>query len=111
MSGKLNEPRLRGITQNGRVAVFYSREDLSAGLVGEPVDGIIGYTPATATAIMRNILLYAAAGGKAPPAAAKPSTKPTTAPGKECERHGGREEPGGGTRATKRRCLSGLPGR
>jgi hypothetical protein len=82
MSGKLNEPRLRGITQNGRVAVFYSREDLSAGLVGQPVDGIIGYTPATATAIMRNILLYAAAGGKAPPAAAKPGTKPRTAPAK-----------------------------
>jgi hypothetical protein len=27
--------------------------------VGEPVDGIIGYSPETATEIMRNILLYA----------------------------------------------------
>ena len=43
-----------------RVAVFFSREDLSAGLVGNDVDGILGYTPDTATAIMRNVLLYAA---------------------------------------------------
>ena len=57
-------PRVRGIKVGDRLAVFYSREDLSAGLVGEPVDGIIGYEPATATQIMRNILLYAQAGGK-----------------------------------------------
>ena len=43
--------------------MFYSREDLSGGLVGEPVDGIVGYDPATATAIMRNILLYASVDG------------------------------------------------
>jgi hypothetical protein len=34
-----------------------SREDLSAGLVGEQIDGIVGYTPDTATDIMRNIIL------------------------------------------------------
>lgn len=57
--GALKDPQVKGIVIGNRVGVFFSREDLSAGLVGEPVDGIIGYTPETATAIMRNILLYA----------------------------------------------------
>ena len=39
------------------LAVIFSREDLSAGLVGEPVDGITGYSPASATELMTNILL------------------------------------------------------
>ena len=59
-TGKLDAPRVRGIKVQGRLAVFYSREDLSTGMVGQPVDGITGYTPESATAIMRNILLYAA---------------------------------------------------
>ena len=45
MTGNAKVPRLRGITVAGRTAVIYSREDLSAGLVGEYVDGIIGYDP------------------------------------------------------------------
>jgi hypothetical protein len=56
--GALKQPRIKGITFGDRVGVFISRDDLSAGLVGEPVDGIIGYSPETATAIMRNIILY-----------------------------------------------------
>ena len=43
--GQARCPRVRGINVKGRVAVFYSREDLSAGMVGQPVDGITGYTP------------------------------------------------------------------
>jgi hypothetical protein len=46
----------------GRVGVLYSREDLSGGMVGQAVDGITGYMPESATAIMRNAMLYA--GGK-----------------------------------------------
>lgn len=46
------------------MAVFYSREDLSAGMVGEPVDGVLGYNPETATEIMRNIVLSAAPQGQ-----------------------------------------------
>jgi hypothetical protein len=57
--GTSKSPRLQGIEQNGRLAVIYSREDLSAGLVGETMDGIIGYTPDTATALMTRIVLYA----------------------------------------------------
>jgi len=52
-------PQLRGIKIGGRLAVIYSREDLSAGLVGEPVDGVTGYSPASATELMTNVILYA----------------------------------------------------
>jgi hypothetical protein len=63
--------QLRGITIDGRTAVFFSREDLSEGIVGEPVDGILGYDPATATDLMTAMLVYAQYGGK-PPAMAPP---------------------------------------
>lgn len=58
--------KLRGITVGNRVGVFFSREDLSAGIVGEPVDGIYGYDPATATDLMAAMLIYADSGGVAP---------------------------------------------
>ena len=73
--GALKQPRIRGIEIGNRTAVFYSREDLSAGLVGQPVDGIIGYTPETATRIMRNILLYSAAATKPPATATAPAAQ------------------------------------
>ena len=57
--GKLRVPQLRGIEQNGRLVCIFSREDLSVGMVGEAVDGIIGYSPMTATNLMRKIILYA----------------------------------------------------
>ncbi len=58
LTGDLRAARLRGIKIGDRLGVIHSPEDLSAGLVGQPVDGIIGYDPDTATALMRNILLY-----------------------------------------------------
>jgi hypothetical protein len=57
--GDTKIPRIRGILQDRRVAVFYSREDLSGGMVGEDIDGIYGYSPATATNLMRNLLMFA----------------------------------------------------
>ncbi len=80
--GKLNIPRVRGLTigKGDRVGVFFSREDLTAGMVGQPVDGVIGYEPATATAIMRNIAVYAANGGRAAPPATQPTKKPAPKP-------------------------------
>ena len=76
--GQLKEPRVRGIEIGNRTAVFFSREDLSAGLVGEPVDGIIGYTPETATQIMQGILLYSApVEVKRPTTSSQPTTRPT----------------------------------
>ncbi len=58
--GQSNAPRLQGITLNGRLAVIYSREDLSVGLVGQEIDGIVGYSPTTATKLMTRILRFAA---------------------------------------------------
>jgi len=68
--GNLRTPRLKAIPINGRYGVFYSREDLTEGLVGEPVDGIFGYSPESATQIMRNLVLYASM-EKKPPLPAK----------------------------------------
>ena len=52
-------PRLRVIVHDGRIAVVFSREDLTAGLVGYPCWGLRGYTPESSFQIMRNLLLYA----------------------------------------------------
>ena len=57
--GNIKTPRLRMATA-GKGRVFLSQEDLSVGLVGQPVDGIYGYEPKTATAIVGNIILDAA---------------------------------------------------
>ena len=58
--GSSKVPHVQGMTVGGGLRVLFSREDLSAGLVGQPVDGIIGYEPRTATAIMAGIVRYAA---------------------------------------------------
>ena len=68
----LKTPRLRGIEVKGRTAVFFSREDLSTGMVGEPIGGVLGYSPASATAIVQHVLSILA-----PP---KPEPKPAAAP-------------------------------
>lgn len=57
--GNLKQPRIRAIQQGTHIACFYSPDDLSEGLVGQPVDGVIGYTPEVATSIMRNIVAFA----------------------------------------------------
>jgi hypothetical protein len=60
----LKMPRIRGMKIEGRIGVFYSAEDISAGLVGEPVDGIVGYDPDSATSLMEHMILYAESGGR-----------------------------------------------
>jgi len=57
--GAINAPRLRGIDINNRMAVLYSPEDLSVGLVGMTIDGIYGYEPNFATKLMESAILYA----------------------------------------------------
>jgi len=59
MLGSLDGPRLKAIRQGDRLAVIYSREDLSAGLVGQSIEGVVGYTPQTATELMARILTHA----------------------------------------------------
>jgi hypothetical protein len=62
--------RLKGISFRGRWAIIYSAEDLSTGLVGQSIDGIHGYAPATATEIVRRIVLNSAPPPPPPPAKA-----------------------------------------
>jgi hypothetical protein len=49
--------RVQCLSVNDRAAVIYSREDLSAGIVGGTTDGIIGYTPSSAERMTRQLLL------------------------------------------------------
>jgi hypothetical protein len=69
--GNLRQPRLKAMMVNNRPAVILSAEDLSVGMVGNPVDGITGYIPTHysgpdgrtrfgATEIMANTILHAA---------------------------------------------------
>ncbi|HUB27225.1 MAG TPA: DUF4159 domain-containing protein [Tepidisphaeraceae bacterium] len=58
--GETTDFRLRGYDIGARTAIFFSAEDLSAGLVGEPIDGIYGYQPSTACDLMANLICYAA---------------------------------------------------
>ena len=53
------KPRILAFMLRNRPAIFFSREDLTAGLVGYPCWGLKGYEPETAFRIMRNLLLYA----------------------------------------------------
>jgi hypothetical protein len=57
--GKLDAPRLRGLDVGGRTAVLFSAEDLAAGLVGQQVDGVVGYAPTTAVSIAEHVVAYA----------------------------------------------------
>lgn len=65
--------RLQGVTVNGRLAVIYSRDDLTHGLLGRRVDGIIGYKPDSAEQIARAAIRLAT--GKPSQAASKPTTR------------------------------------
>ena len=63
-------PRLRVVIQDGRrLAIIFSAEDLSAGLVGYPLYGLAGYEPDSAERLMTNILFHAAGLQGRPPAA------------------------------------------
>jgi len=73
-------PLLHGITLNNRLAVIFSKEDLSGALVGESIDGLIGYTPDSATGIMANLLAFANGGLKNSPVAAAAEPPAAAAP-------------------------------
>ena len=53
------QPQLKAVLVGKRVGVLFSREDLTAGLVGYPSWPIDGYDPESAYALMRNIVLSA----------------------------------------------------
>ena len=58
--GSQRSPLLDGVTVNGRLAVYFSREDLVVGLIGFPSGTVDGYRPKEAYNIVRNILIEAA---------------------------------------------------
>jgi hypothetical protein len=60
--GSTKFPRLRGAKVGDKVALFYSPDDLSTGLVGQEVDGVVGYTPEVATEMMEKVIRSAVGG-------------------------------------------------
>ena len=54
------QPLLRAVTSNGRIAIIYSREDITSGLVGYNFYGIRGYSPDSAVNLMINLVSNAA---------------------------------------------------
>jgi hypothetical protein len=58
--GQDDAPQLQAVSVAGRAAIIYSRDDLTAGLVGYRGHDFRGYAPASAYALVRNLILYAA---------------------------------------------------
>jgi len=56
--------RLQGVDRGGRLAIVFSRDDLTAGVLGAGCYGLRGYAPPTAVALMTNILCHAAGVGE-----------------------------------------------
>ena len=75
--GASSTPHLGGIKVNGRLAVFFSAEDISSGLLGTNTWGVGGYSAPSAEAIARNIVLWA---GRKQAATSVTPAQPTTAP-------------------------------
>ncbi|WP_241180038.1 DUF4159 domain-containing protein [Humisphaera borealis] len=111
VAGSLNAPRIRAHVIQGRPAVLYSREDLTAGMIGNEVDGIIGYSPATATQIVKQVLTYVAyKGGGAPVAATSADTKAPAAPAAKPRPRSPTPRPRPSRRRRSRRFVSQLRG-
>jgi hypothetical protein len=77
--GLADTPNLRGVELAGRLAVIFSAEDLTGGLVGCPSPTCVGYSPESCYDLMRNAFLLAYRTGRGPKA---PASRPasTTAP-------------------------------
>ena len=59
LNGRSNTPRVRAVVLAGRPGVFFSREDLTCGLLGCPFYTLDGYRCRSARVLMRNMLLLA----------------------------------------------------
>jgi hypothetical protein len=57
--GQSSDPRLQAITFDGRAAVIYSPEDLTAAIAGCEHWGIFGYAPDSARQLTANGILQA----------------------------------------------------
>ena len=67
-------PRMFGAEEKGKTGILISALDLTAGMMGQPVDGIRGYEPAAATAIVEQCLMGALKSGAATAATTAPAT-------------------------------------
>lgn len=89
--GNMKSPHLIGVRWHGQWRIIFSRFDMTSGLLGTNTWGISGYSPASAQAIMRDLLLYSANGQKVsavaidvpapkanPPVAPRPVAAPRT---------------------------------
>jgi hypothetical protein len=61
------KPRLRGLFYHDRLVAVFSREDLTAGLVGYACWGLKGYQPQSSFELMRNAVVYGNNQAPAPP--------------------------------------------
>lgn len=52
-------PRLRVLTAKDRMAVYFSRDDITSGLLGVMCHTITGYAPETSVALLRNLVILA----------------------------------------------------
>ena len=65
--GHLATPRLDASTDGfGRPQLIFSPDDMTCGILGITTWGVFGYDGPSARALMRNIILYAANGGRTP---------------------------------------------
>ncbi len=64
-----NKPRLEGVLDGKRLAIIFSPDDITGGLVGGPCYRLRGYSAKTAVAIMTNLLCHVA--GIKPPGASR----------------------------------------
>jgi hypothetical protein len=72
--GRSNAPRLKAVYIGPKLIAIESDEDLSAAMAGVTAAGIVGYSPATATNLMRNLVLWYAAGEPAPASTMLPAS-------------------------------------
>lgn len=68
--------RLMAVTLNKRPAVYFSREDITAGLVGYPSLTADGYAPLTAYALLKGIVCSAAPASQPAPLPPEPAAEP-----------------------------------
>ena len=81
-----HDGRLQAVSLGKRFAIFYSPEDLTAGLMGYQWHGISGYSPDTSVELMLNMLSCAAG---ILPSATEASTKPASRPSSQATSAGG----------------------
>ena len=61
---RVTTPQMQALIVDGRVRILYSPWDICTGFLGTSTWGVTGYAPASAEAMGRNVILYAAGNEK-----------------------------------------------